>query len=261
MQKATFTTALTQTQFDEYARLSGDDNPIHVDPDFAAATRFGRTVAHGMFLFGMLQAAHARYRSGWIAPAGEDLIFRAPTFTEEPVTFTIEEVGQGRFEETVTSGDNEVTVSGIATVGAPDMVVAGDPVLEESPGYKGLTVGMTASRSRVFTAEDVAAYVELVDDPNPRFAGQAPQLPPALLAGTVSCILGVDLPGRGTNWLKQRYVFHRATTVPAEVTTAVTVTRIRPDKGLINLESRTSDAGGVVVSGKSLVLAVDTEPR
>ena len=48
-------TVFTQRQFDEYARLSGDDNPIHVDAAFAAGTRFGRTVAHGMFLFSVLQ--------------------------------------------------------------------------------------------------------------------------------------------------------------------------------------------------------------
>ena len=31
---------LTQDEFDAFAKLSGDDNPIHVDPDFSARTRF-----------------------------------------------------------------------------------------------------------------------------------------------------------------------------------------------------------------------------
>jgi acyl dehydratase len=43
----------TQAEFDAFARLSGDDNPIHVDPEFSARTRFGRTVAHGMLLYGV----------------------------------------------------------------------------------------------------------------------------------------------------------------------------------------------------------------
>ncbi len=41
----------SQTDFDRFAALSGDDNPIHVDAEFSARTRFGRTVAHGMLLY------------------------------------------------------------------------------------------------------------------------------------------------------------------------------------------------------------------
>ena len=40
----------TQEEFDLFARISGDDNPIHVDPEFSARTRFGRTVSHGMLI-------------------------------------------------------------------------------------------------------------------------------------------------------------------------------------------------------------------
>lgn len=39
-----------------YAALTGDDNPIHLDPDYAAATRFGRPVVHGMLLAGLVSA-------------------------------------------------------------------------------------------------------------------------------------------------------------------------------------------------------------
>jgi 3-hydroxybutyryl-CoA dehydratase len=38
---------ITQAMIDEYARLSGDFNPLHVDPVMAAATPFGGTIAHG----------------------------------------------------------------------------------------------------------------------------------------------------------------------------------------------------------------------
>jgi 3-hydroxybutyryl-CoA dehydratase len=38
---------ITQAMIDEYARLSGDFNPLHVDPAIAAATPFGGTIAHG----------------------------------------------------------------------------------------------------------------------------------------------------------------------------------------------------------------------
>src|SRR5690606_41700541 len=44
---------VTQRDFDRFASLSRDDNPIHCDPAFASGTHFGATVAHGMFLYGL----------------------------------------------------------------------------------------------------------------------------------------------------------------------------------------------------------------
>ncbi len=52
---ATLDKTFTQADFDAFAALSGDDNPIHVDPDFSARTRFGRTVAHGALLCSVLR--------------------------------------------------------------------------------------------------------------------------------------------------------------------------------------------------------------
>jgi acyl dehydratase len=44
----------SQAEFELFARVSGDDNPIHVNAAFSARTRFGRTVAHGMFLYTLI---------------------------------------------------------------------------------------------------------------------------------------------------------------------------------------------------------------
>jgi len=39
---------ITQAMIDRYARASRDYNPIHIDPEFAAKTAAGGTIAHGM---------------------------------------------------------------------------------------------------------------------------------------------------------------------------------------------------------------------
>ena len=39
--------SITQALIDEYGRISGDLNPLHVDPEVARATPFGGTIAHG----------------------------------------------------------------------------------------------------------------------------------------------------------------------------------------------------------------------
>jgi 3-hydroxybutyryl-CoA dehydratase len=44
------TTALSLDHFSQFAALTGDKHPIHYDPAFAATTKFGRPVAHGLLL-------------------------------------------------------------------------------------------------------------------------------------------------------------------------------------------------------------------
>lgn len=89
MTSASIERAFTQADFDAFAALSGDDNPIHVDPDFSARTRFGKTVAHGALLCSVLRALCDRLAPGW-RQARQDVVFPAPTYAGETVTFTAE---------------------------------------------------------------------------------------------------------------------------------------------------------------------------
>jgi 3-hydroxybutyryl-CoA dehydratase len=40
----------------KFADVSGDDNPVHLDEDFAATTQFGGRIAHGMLSAGFISA-------------------------------------------------------------------------------------------------------------------------------------------------------------------------------------------------------------
>jgi 3-hydroxybutyryl-CoA dehydratase len=55
---------INQQQLNAYAKASGDDNPLHLDPEFATGTQFGGIIAHGMltlaFVSEMMAAAHGR---------------------------------------------------------------------------------------------------------------------------------------------------------------------------------------------------------
>lgn len=54
------TITISQAMIDAYAAISGDFNPVHVDPVFAAGTPFGQTIAHGCIpmepIFRLVQA-------------------------------------------------------------------------------------------------------------------------------------------------------------------------------------------------------------
>ncbi len=84
-QVVTATRALTQDDFDRFASLSGDDNPIHVDPVFAGQTRFGRTVSHGMLLYGLVCGALDAHFPGAMQ-VDQELMFPNPAYAGDEVT-------------------------------------------------------------------------------------------------------------------------------------------------------------------------------
>jgi acyl dehydratase len=78
------------------------------------------------------------------------------------------------------------------------------------------------------------------------------------LGGLFSFLLGTRLPGRGTNWLKQRLVFPRPAYPGQEITARVEITRLRPEKELVNLRTTcTNPQGEIICDGEALVLVKD----
>jgi acyl dehydratase len=81
---------VTQADFDRFAELSGDDNPIHVDPAFCAGTRWGRTLAHGMFLFSLLlHVIDAELVPGAVVQE-QELMFPGPIYAGDELVISVE---------------------------------------------------------------------------------------------------------------------------------------------------------------------------
>jgi 3-hydroxybutyryl-CoA dehydratase len=53
---ASISRTITDEDIRTFAELSGDRNPVHLDEEFAAQTRFGRRIAHGMFGASLISA-------------------------------------------------------------------------------------------------------------------------------------------------------------------------------------------------------------
>jgi len=62
--QASFLYALTEQDIDQFAALSGDFNPLHVDEEYASSTPFGRRIVHGMFLASLLSRLVGMYLPG-----------------------------------------------------------------------------------------------------------------------------------------------------------------------------------------------------
>ncbi len=119
----TTTYTFSQGDFDEFARLSGDDNPIHVDAAFAAQTRFGRTVAHGMLLYGAICGMLSRHFPG-ATQLEQRFTFPAPTYADEEMTIrlTVTELlpdNQLRLTTTITNPQGQLTCDGETVIRVP----------------------------------------------------------------------------------------------------------------------------------------------
>ncbi len=71
---------------DAFARLSGDLNPLHMDPEFAARTPFGRRVVHGLFTGALVSTAHTQLTGPGFAYVGQELRFLGPVFIGDTVS-------------------------------------------------------------------------------------------------------------------------------------------------------------------------------
>jgi 3-hydroxybutyryl-CoA dehydratase len=117
---------VTQAGIDAYAELSGDFNPLHVDPEAAAASEFGGIIAHGpIALQAFFRAATTWLGVDALPPGCEVAVtYRAPTRPGDAVTCelrSLAEAGGGRAEITADceKQDGTPVVSVRATLAPP----------------------------------------------------------------------------------------------------------------------------------------------
>ena len=116
-----------------------------------------------------------------------------------------------------------------------------------------LTIGQKAEMTRSFSAADVSRYAML--------GGHEPargEVPEPLVNALFSRLLGVELPGEGTNYLKQECEFFGVARVGEVLTASVEITRLRPEKDLVDLKTQCVGEGGKLISeGRALVYVAD----
>jgi acyl dehydratase len=115
-----FSKRLTAEEIQAFADASGDTNRLHLDADFAEETRFGRRIAHGTLVSGLISAALARL-PGLTIYLSQDLQFLGPVDVGETVTAiceVVEDLGDGRYRLTtvVEDEDGETVIDGEAIV-------------------------------------------------------------------------------------------------------------------------------------------------
>jgi 3-hydroxybutyryl-CoA dehydratase len=76
--RAEYVRTITESDLVDFARISGDDNAIHLDEAFGQQTRFGGRVAHGALSFGFLAASQTRLVGAGVIWLNASVRFTAP---------------------------------------------------------------------------------------------------------------------------------------------------------------------------------------
>jgi 3-hydroxybutyryl-CoA dehydratase len=117
------TREITDKLIREFAEVSGDRNPIHLDEEFAQGTRFGRRIAHGMLSGAFISAVLGyEFKERRIVYLSQTMRFIAPTFIGDIITTTAmvknirEDKGIVTVDTVCANQDGQITVTGEAVV-------------------------------------------------------------------------------------------------------------------------------------------------
>lgn len=122
-ERLTLTRAIDQARIDAYASASGDHNPLHVNPAFAASTPFQGTIAHGMLVLALIgEMMHTELGGAWLERARLKVRFKAPARPGDIVTATAELVRRDgdelAYDVRCANQRGETLIEGRATAGA-----------------------------------------------------------------------------------------------------------------------------------------------
>lgn len=101
--KIKFTVPINELIINEFARISGDNNPLHVDEQYASKTQFGKRICHGMLLASFFSRLVGMYMPGKNALYfSQTLNFKNPCFVGDIVTIEGEVIDKSQSTKIIT---------------------------------------------------------------------------------------------------------------------------------------------------------------
>ncbi len=111
----------TQANVDTFAQISGDNNPIHVNPEYASKSIFGRCIVHGFFAGAVFSKV---FGTQWPGEGTiylyQEMKFMSPVFVEQDYNAVFEVVEldevkhRGTIKCTLQDADGKVAIAGTA---------------------------------------------------------------------------------------------------------------------------------------------------
>jgi len=93
--EASLARTITEAHIVNFAGVTGDMNPIHVDAEYAAHSMFKERIAHGMLVAGLISAVLGTQLPGPNSIyLGQDLTFVAPVMIGDTITVVVTVTGK-----------------------------------------------------------------------------------------------------------------------------------------------------------------------
>lgn len=127
--KTQFSKSISEEEVIMFAKISGDDNPIHLDEDYAANSIFKQKIVHGFLVGSLISAAIGKNLPGTgTIYLNQSMKFLAPVFINEVITAYIEVLDFPKGNQVVLSTicknqDQKIVIEGTALVIAPKSTV------------------------------------------------------------------------------------------------------------------------------------------
>ena len=122
-QSASVSKAFSEAEVKAFADLSLDHNPVHLNPEYAAQTMFGKQIVHGMLVSSLFSGLLGQKLPGeGTIYFSQNVSFKKPIFIDQNVTASVEvtEVRSDKpiitLKTTCVDDDGQVLVSGEAVV-------------------------------------------------------------------------------------------------------------------------------------------------
>lgn len=123
---AQFSKTVTETDVNDFARVTGDFNPLHIDQAYAEKTIFKGRIAHGALAIGLLSNVFGNMLPGpGTIHLSHEARFLAPVRIGDTITARIEvielipEKNRAKFKKTCTNQNGQEVVTGTAWVMPP----------------------------------------------------------------------------------------------------------------------------------------------
>jgi 3-hydroxybutyryl-CoA dehydratase len=118
---AQFSKTITEKDINDFARVTGDFNPVHLDQGYAEKTIFKGRIAHGLLSVGLLSSILGNILPGYgTIYLSHDIKFLAPVKIGDTITARVEvielvqEKNRAKFITTCINQNGKEVVDGIA---------------------------------------------------------------------------------------------------------------------------------------------------
>lgn len=88
--KTEYSRTITETDILNYAGLTGDFSPLHLNEEYARTTMFGGRIAQGLMITAILSASSGPFFGSGAIYVGHNQRFLAPTRIGDTITCTVE---------------------------------------------------------------------------------------------------------------------------------------------------------------------------